>query len=52
MDQQVCRAAKAQLIDGMKAGQSWQEAAEQAGVQTSRTFHVWIPLHASASPRP
>jgi transposase len=37
MDRQACRAAKAQMIAGMQAGQSWQEAARQAGVQTSRT---------------
>lgn len=37
MDRQACRAAKAQLIAGMQAGQSWQEAAQRAGVQTSRT---------------
>jgi len=37
MDRQVRRAAKAQMIAGMQAGQSWQEAAGQAGVQTSRT---------------
>ena len=37
MDRQACRAAKAQMIAGMEAGQSWQEAAGQAGVQTSRT---------------
>ena len=37
MDRQVCRAAKAQMIAGMQAGHSWQEAAGQAEVQTSRT---------------
>ncbi len=37
MDRQAQRAAKAQMITGMQAGQSWQEAARQAGVQTSRT---------------
>lgn len=37
MDQQARRAVKAQMVALMQAGQSWQEAAEQAGVQTSRT---------------
>jgi transposase len=37
MDWQACRTAKAQMIIRMQDGQSWQEAAEQAGVQTSRT---------------
>src|SRR5215831_5398191 len=37
MDRQAQRTAKAQMIAGMRAGQSWQEAAGQAGVQTSRT---------------
>jgi transposase len=37
MDRQARRAAKAQMIAGMQAGQSWQGAAGQAGVQTSRT---------------
>ena len=37
MDWQAQRTAKAQMIAGMQAGQSWQEAAGQAGVQTSRT---------------
>jgi transposase len=37
MDRHAYRAVKAQMIAGMQAGQSWQEAAGQAGVQTSRT---------------
>jgi transposase len=37
MDRQAYRTAKAQMITGMEAGQSWQEAAGQAGVQISRT---------------
>ncbi len=37
MDRQAYRAAKAQMIAGMQAGLLWQEAAGQAGVQTSRT---------------
>jgi transposase len=37
MDRQACHAAKAQMIARMQAGQSWQEAARQAGIQTSRT---------------
>lgn len=36
MDRQARRTAKAQMIAGMQVGQSWQEAAGQAGVQTSR----------------
>ena len=37
MDRQAQREALAQMIAGMQAGRSWQEAARQAGVQTSRT---------------
>jgi len=37
MDREAQRAAKAQMIAAMQAGQSWQEAARRAGVQTSRT---------------
>ena len=37
MDRQAQCAAKAQMVALMQAGQSWQEAAGQAGVQTSRT---------------
>ena len=37
MDRQARHAAKAQMVALMQAGQSWQEAAGQAGVQTSRT---------------
>ena len=37
MDRQACCTAKAQMIARMLDGQSWQEAARQAGVQTSRT---------------
>ncbi len=37
MDRQARHAAKAQMVALMQAGQLWQEAAGQAGVQTSRT---------------
>lgn len=37
MDRQARHSAKAQMVALMQAGQSWQEAAGQAGVQTSRT---------------
>ena len=37
MDWQAQPEALAQMIAGMQAGRSWQEAARQAGVQTSRT---------------
>lgn len=37
MDRQACCTATAQMIARMQDGQSWQEAARQAGVQTSRT---------------
>src|SRR5438552_695306 len=37
MDRQACCTAKAQMIARMQDGQPWQEAARQAGVQTSRT---------------
>lgn len=37
MDRQARHAAKTQMVALMQAGQSWQEAAGQAGVQTSRT---------------
>jgi transposase len=37
MDRQAQRAAKAQMVAGMQAGDAWREAAGQAGVQTSRT---------------
>ena len=36
MDQEARRAAKAQMVAHMQAGQSWQEAATNAGIQTSR----------------
>ncbi len=37
MQEEERRAAKARLTAGMRAGRSWQEAAMEAGVQTSRT---------------
>jgi transposase len=37
MDRQAQCAAKAQMVALMQAGHSWQKAAGQAGVQTSRT---------------
>ncbi len=37
MDQEERCAAKAQMVAQMQTGQSWQEAATRAGVQTSRT---------------
>src|SRR5260370_39578977 len=51
MDRQARRAAKAQMIAGMQAGQSWQEAAGQAGVQTSRTaaYRLLQRVHAEGA---
>jgi hypothetical protein len=37
MDKEQRRAAKAQLVAGMQAGQPWQTAAAQAGLQTSQS---------------
>jgi transposase len=36
MDREALRAAKAQMVAHMQAGQSWHEAATNAGLQTSR----------------
>ena len=36
MDREAHRVAKTQMVAQMQAGQSWQEAATSAGVQTSR----------------
>ena len=36
MDREALRAAKAQMVAHMQAGQSWHEAAMNAGLQTSR----------------
>jgi hypothetical protein len=36
MDRQAQRAAKAQMIAGMQAGQSWYEAAGRLGVDPAR----------------
>ncbi len=36
MDREALRAAKAQMVAQMQAGQSWREAATNAGLQTSR----------------
>src|SRR5262245_28393278 len=36
MDREALRAAKAQMVAQMQAGQSWHEAATNAGLQTSR----------------
>jgi transposase len=36
MDREALRAAKPQMVAQMQAGQSWHEAATNAGIQTSR----------------
>ena len=36
MDREALRAAKAQMVAQMQAGQSWHEATTNAGLQTSR----------------
>jgi transposase len=43
MDKEQRRRAKAQLVAGMHAGQSWQAAAAQAGLQTSQSnaYRLW-----------
>jgi transposase len=37
MDREALRAAKAQMVAQLQAGQSWHEAATNAGLQTSRS---------------
>lgn len=43
MDKEQRRAAKAQLVTGMQAGQSWQTAAAQAGLPSSQSnaYRLW-----------
>jgi transposase len=43
MEQEQRRAAKRHMLELMQAGQSWQEAATRAGIQTSRsTAYRWL----------
>jgi transposase len=43
MEQEQRRVAKRYMLDLMQAGQSWQEAAATAGIQTSRaTAYRWL----------
>jgi transposase len=46
MDQEQRRVAKAQLVAGMQAGYSWQQAAARAGVQTSQSnaYRLWLAV--------
>jgi len=46
MDKEQRRVAKTQLVAGMQKGQSWQIAAAQAGVQTSRSnaYRLWLAV--------
>ena len=45
MDREERCAAKAQMVAQMQPGQSWQEAATRAGVQTSRTAAYRLLQH-------
>jgi len=46
MDKEQRRTAKAHVVAGMQAGHTWQAAAAQAGLQTSRSnaYRLWLAV--------